>query len=527
MSPRPTPTHYSRLVEGRFGPSERVVVASHPLATEAAHNILDAGGTVVDAAVSAAAVLTVVDPRSTGIGGDLFAMVWPEGEDRPIGLNAAGCAPSGMTVAALQAEGFRSMPQTGPWSVTVPGAVDGWRVLLGRYGRLEPGRVLEPAVRAAVDGFRITPAVAREWAATVDKLSSDVTASAVFLADGRPPAAGERWANPDYGQLLQRLGQEGWDIFYRGDVAQTIATAVEAAGGPLRFDDLAGWEGTEWVEALTVEFGGWTIHELPPPGQGLVALIAIALYELLPHTDAADAEHAAIEAVKVAFREAYGTLADPAFADVPVLELLHDDQLRSLARAVDMTRAAPGQVGPATDTVYLAVADAEQGGCSLIQSLYEGFGSGLGVPGLGLTLQNRGGCFELDDAHPNRPEPGKRPYNTIMPAMLSDGGRFTGCMGVVGGFMQPQGHLQVLRNVVERGMTPQEAVDAPRLRVFSGRAVGVEQGFDADVLRALSDRGHEIGALGIHEAGGAQLILRSDDHFLGGSDRRKDGHEPL
>ncbi len=500
------------------------MVSSHPLATAAGHEILEAGGSVVDAAVAAAAVLTVVDPRSTGIGGDLFAMIWPKDGSEPVGLNAAGCAPAGMTVENLRAQGFVTMPQQGPWSVTVPGAVGGWRALLARFGEMGVDGVLAPAVRIASDGFRVTPVVGREWVKNAEKLRQDKAANEAFLSHGQPPAIGMHWANPDYARLLERLSREGLESFYRGDIAERIAGAVQAGGGPLRAEELMSWDGTEWVTPRDVTFGDLTVHELPPPGQGLVALMAIAMYDLHAFTDPVDSAHVAIEALKLAFSEGQSRLGDPCVVDVPIDELLASNAVQELAARIDMQQARETHIGPPSDTVYLAVVDADRGACSLIQSVYEGFGSGVGVPGLGMMLHNRGGCFELQEGHPNAPLPGKRSYHTIIPAMLSKEGVYHGCLGVVGGFMQPQGHLQVLRNVIEHGMAPQEAVDAPRFRALSGNHVGFEAGFDQDIVAGLAQRGHKVVGLDPDEAGGAQLILRTADGFLGGSDRRKDGH---
>ncbi len=511
----------------RFGPAERVVVASQPLAIDAAHAVLAAGGSVVDAAVSAAAVLCVVEPGSTSVGGDLFALVWPTGAAAPAGLDSAGGAPAGMSVETLRGAGFTTMPRHGPWSVTVPGAVAGWGALLDRFGRLGLEQVLAPAVAVAEEGFRVTPRIAREWASAVGKLARDAAAAAVFLDGGRAPAAGERWANPALGALLRRLGAEGLRSVYAGELADRIAHAVAVLGGPLTAEDLAAWTGPEWVDALTVEFDGVTVHELPPPSQGLVALQAIALYADCDRGDPIDAEHAAIEALKIAFAQAHAHLADPATTPGVAGRLLDPRHLAALRAGIDPRRATPAaRVGPASDTVFLAVADVAQGACALIQSLYEGFGSGIGVPGLGFVLQNRAACFDLDPGHPNHPAPRKRPYHTIIPALLSRDGVFAGCLGVVGGFMQPQGHLQVLRNVVERGLTPQQAVDAPRFRLHGGNHVAYEQGADPALLAALAGRGHHLTTAHPDTVGGAQLILRDGDALVGGTDRRKDGRVP-
>lgn len=503
---------------------ERAVVTSHHLATKAAHEALDAGGTAVDAAVTAAAMLTVVDPRSTGVGGDLFAMVWEPGSARPVGLNAAGCAPSGMTMDALLAQGYRTMPQVGPWSVTVPGAVAGWQELLGRFGRLGLGPVLRPAEQAARSGTPVAPVVAKEWSANVAKLARNPAAAELFLPQGKPPAVGDVWRNQPYADLLQLLLDDGLDAFYRAPVSTALAGAVAALGGPMRPEDVESWSGTEWVDPLSVAFGPYEVFELPPPGQGLVAMIALGIYASRVAPTPVDAVHVAIESVKAGFADAATYVADPAFAAVPLNDLLAGDRLRGLRDRFDHEPPARIHIGPPSDTVYLAVADEQGGACSLIQSVYDGFGSAVGVSELGIVLQNRGGCFDLIEGHPNAPAPGKRPYHTIIPAMLSRQGAFAGCLGVVGGFMQPQGHVQVLRNLVELGLEPQEAVDAPRFRVLSDGRVEFEVGYDQAVIDGLAARGHEVGQLEEFLAGGAQLLLRTDTGVQVGSDRRKDGY---
>ena len=503
---------------------DRAVVSSHYLATRTAHEVLEAGGSAVDGAVAAAAMLTVVDPRSTGLGGDLFAMVWEPGGSRPVGLNAAGSAPAGLTVDALLAQGYRSMPQVGPWSVTVPGGVAGWHELLGRFGRLGLRPVLEPAERAARAGTPVGAVVAKEWPANVKKLARNQAAARIFLPGGEPPAEGDTWKNLPYADLLRLLIDHGLEAFYRAPVSTAIADAVAALGGPMRPEDLESWSGTEWIDPMAVEFGPYQVHELPPPGQGLVALIALAIYASRPPTDSVDAVHVAIESIKAGFRDASSHLADPHFEDVPLDTLLAAHRLRELRTSIDRQPPTRIHIGPPSDTVYLAVADEQGGACSLIQSVYDGFGSAVGVSDLGIVLQNRGACFDLIDDHPNAPAPGKRPYHTIIPAMLSRQGEFAGCLGVVGGFMQPQGHIQVLRCLVELGLNPQEAVDAPRFRVLSDGRVEFETGYDRTVIDELAARGHEVGGLDEFQAGGAQLLLRTDGGFQVGSDRRKDGY---
>jgi gamma-glutamyltranspeptidase/glutathione hydrolase len=503
--------------------SERGMVAtSHPLAAQAGVEMLAGGGTAADAAVAAAAVLCVVDPRSTGIGGDAFALHWVPGARAPLALAGAGPAPAGLTPDALAAAGHRTMPQLGPWSITVPGAVSAWEALLARCGRLGLPRVLAPAIALAQDGFAVTPIVAEEWRSALPRIAGDETARALLAPLGAAPAAGDRWANPALAGVLREIAAGGAAAFYRGRTAELIGAAVERAGGPLRAADLEGWDGARWVTPLRRAFRDVDVFELPPPGQGLVVLEALGIFAPLEHRTRADEEHAAIEAVKLAFADAARHVADPAVEDVPTERLLSEAHLAERRSRIDMD-AATTAGGGVTDTVYVAAADAEGGACSLIQSLYEGFGSGVAVPGTGIVLQNRGSGFVLDAGHPNRVAPGKRPYHTIIPAMLGRSDAFHGCLGVVGGFMQPQGQVQILRQLLDHGAGLQAAVDAPRVRFTGGRSIALEDGYDHGVARELARRGHLISRLDRFAAGGAQAILRDGERLHGASDPRKDG----
>ncbi len=501
-----------------------MVVASHPLAVDAAVAVLKEGGTAADAAVTAAAMLTVVDPRSTGVGGDLFALYWEPGADQPVGLAAAGGAPAGMTVDALHGQGFDQMPPDGPWTVTVPGATWGWTALLDRYGRVGRERILRPAIEAARNGFAVSPIVAEEWHLGAEKLRRNPNAAAVFLPGGEVPEAGDVFANPGLADALESYVAEGHAPFYTGDIAAGFADAVETLGGPLRRSDLSGWAGPEWSAPIRGRFRGIDIYEMPPPGQGVVVLEAAGLYGELPLTSQGEADHHLIESLKAAFADAADHVSDPLFHPVPVADLLDEDRLSEVRENIGPEASYANGPGIPSDTVYVCVVDSTGAACSLIQSLYESFGSGVMAPGSGVLLHNRGNGFTLRDGHPNRPEGGKRPYHTIIPAMLGDRTGFRGCLGIVGGFMQPQGQLQILRNVFDRGMSAQQAIDAPRLRVMPGRTVGLEAGFDDVTAAELAQRGHELTALPRFECGGAQMILRTDTGLEGGSDRRKDGY---
>lgn len=505
------------------GSGERMVATSHPLAVQAAVIIMDQGGTAADAAVAAAAILNVVDPRSTGIGGDAFALYWRAGDPAPIGLSAAGPAPAAMTLGSLNDAGHSSMPQEGPWSITVPGSVAGWERLLSRFGRKDLAEVLAPAIAVARKGFVVAPKVAEEWRSASSKLMRHEESARVYLPSGRSPKEGERFVNPDLASSLEALAEEGTKVFYEGWLAASIGGAVASEGGPLTADDLSSWSGAEWVSPIIGRFRDVDVYEIPPPGQGIVALMALAIFEAFDVADPVDREHAAIEAIKLAFADAAAYVADPKAGAVPTEALLSPTYLRERSGQIDMSSASHGEAGDPGDTVYLAVVDGHGNACSFIQSLYEGFGSGITVPGTGIVMQNRGSNFVLDRDHPNCVAPGKRPYHTIIPALLGRNGGFRGCLGVVGGFMQPQAQMQILRHLVDDGMSPQEAVDGPRWRFIEGKSVAFEPGFDPAIVAGLASRGHEVKDLGSFEAGGAQLIVKGADGLMGASDPRKDG----
>jgi gamma-glutamyltranspeptidase / glutathione hydrolase len=511
-------------VSGASATSEHGMVAtSHPLAVEVALDALRDGGTSVDAAIAAGAMLTVVDPRSTGIGGDLFAQCWLPGAREPVGLAAAGPAPARMTMTALEERGFSRMPTAGPWCVTVPGSVAGWDALMNRFGRLGLERALTPAIDVAEGGFEVLPFIAEDWSDSVDKLSANAYSASLFLPAGRPPQAGEKLKNEDLGRSLRAIASSP-STFYTGWIAEEIDAAMRTLNGPLTAQDLASWNGPEWVVPIRRRFRDSDVYEMPPPTQGIVVLESLGLYEALRPNGRVQEDHAAIECVKLAVADAAAYVADPMFSSLNVEPLLSDSYLDSRRRRVDMDAARPASAGTlAGDTVYVAVTDREGGACSFIQSLFMAFGSGVGVPGTGIVLQNRGTGFTLEGGHPNSPEPRKRPFHTIIPATLGRDGHLRGVFGVVGGPMQPQGHFQVLRNVLDRRMDPQSAVAEPRFRVGPAMQVSFERSYDRRVVESLGALGHEPSELSRFEAGGAQLILVENDGFVAGSDPRKDG----
>jgi gamma-glutamyltranspeptidase / glutathione hydrolase len=507
-----------------------VVATSQPLATAAALAVLQRGGNAVDAAVTAAAVLNVTEPHMTGMGGDLFALLWSAREGRLVGLDASGRAGSKADPAALVAAGETRAPATGARAVTVPGALAGWDALLRRHGTITLAEALAPAIRLAEEGFPVTPIIARDWAGEVDRLRADPGARAAYLVDGaRAPRAGEWFRNPDQARTFRRVAAGGIGVLYGGDLGREIVAGLERLGGYLTLDDLRAMQ-VRWVEPLSVRYKGYELHELPPAGQGLAALQMLKMLEgidlrALGH-NSAEYLHTLIEAKKLAHADVARYVADPDHMTVRPERLLDSAYLGGRARLIDPRRAAvrpePGRFATASETIYLAVADSAGTMVSFINSIYSYFGSGVVVPGTGTMLHNRGAGFVLEEGHPNRLAPGKRPFHTIIPAFVTREGRPWLAYGVMGGDMQPQGHVQVLLNLLEFGMDLQEAIDAPRFRHLGGRAVAVE-GLAEPVARRLRALGHELRDPSAVAFGGAQAVLRLPRGWAAASDPRKDG----
>ncbi len=526
-----------------------MAATSQPLATQVALDLLKAGGSAVDAAIGANALLGLVEPTGCGLGGDLFAIVWDPEQREPVGLNASGRSPRALTLEELTGRGLRSIPPHGPLPVSVPGCVDGWTMLHGRFGRLSLREVLAPAIGYAREGAPISEVIAHHWARDVRALGDQAGFLEVFAPGGRAPEKGELFANPRLAATLEAIAEGGREAFYAGERARAMADHVRAQGGFLAYEDLAEHRG-EWVAPLSVDYRGHTVWELPPNGQGLAALEMLRLLEGFDLAGmgfgSADYAHLLVETKKLAFEDRARYYADPTFAEVPVEELLSKQYADSRRDLIDLRRALshapagdPLRIPRAVDegdTVYLTVADGEGSLVSLIQSNFRGMGSGVTPADLGFVLQDRGQLFALEPGHPNVYAPGKRPFHTIMPGFVSVGDAPLLSFGVMGGALQPPGQVQILVNTIDFGMNVQEAGDAPRIvhvgssqptgeRMTDGGGVFVEPGYGPrPVLQELRSRGHRLLAR-TGELGGYQGIRWDPEHgvFLGASESRKDG----
>jgi gamma-glutamyltranspeptidase/glutathione hydrolase len=511
--------------------ADAMVATSQPLAAQAGLSMLESGGNAVDAAVAAAMALTVVEPTSNGIGSDAFALV-SDGTG-VAGLNASGRSPRALAVGAF--DGLEGVPERGWAPVTVPGAVSAWIALWESRGRLPLERLAGPAIRYAEEGFRVGPMTGLGWSRAADLLRDQPGFAEAFLPEGRAPRPGERFRLPAAASTLRRIVETRGEAFYRGDLAERIDAYARATGGWLRAEDLAAHRPT-WVEPVSVRVNGHDVHEIPPNGQGIAALIALGILQRTPaielDPDGADSLHFQIEAMKLAFADLYRYVADPETMDLSPEALIEPAYLEARAATIDARLAsAPSHGVPgAGGTVYLCTADAEGQMVSYIQSNFMGFGSGVVVPGTGISLQNRGAGFVLDPGHPNVVAPGKRPFHTIIPGFVTKDDTAVAAFGVMGGAMQAQGHLQVMLRTLVHGLNPQAALDAPRWQVLKdGRRVAIEPGFAPPVYDALAARGHPLVrdtrvAMGEHFFGGGQAIWRlRGGGYLGASDPRREG----
>lgn len=526
-------------VLGRRG----MVASSQPLAVAAGLEILAAGGSAADAAVATAAALNVTEPTSTGIGGDAFALHFAADSGTVSALNGSGRSPAALDLARLTRDGFHDrLPAYHAHTVTVPGACSAWCELVGRHGRLPLDRVLAPAIRLAEEGFPVTPVTAHFWDRGAARLAGAPNGQELLI-DGRAPQAGEIFRNPGLARTLRSLADGGQRAFYEGPIAEAIAAVVVEAGGCLSLADLAAQQ-AEWVPPIATTYRGHRVWECPPNGQGLAALLALNLLEGFDPAEmppgSADRLHLQVEAMRLAFADARWYVADPDLSPAPLAELLSPAYADARRRRIDRKQArldqGRGRPTAGSDTVYLSVVDAAGNACSFINSNYMGFGTGIVPAGWGFSLQNRGHGFSLDPAHPNALGPGKRPYHTIIPGLITREGRDGGaslfaCFGVMGGFMQPQGHLQVAVGLIDDRLDPQAALDRPRFCIGDGQAGGrlaLEEGIPVPVMAELAARGHDLAPVsgwGRAIFGRGQAILRDPDSGVlwGGSDPRADG----
>ena len=508
--------------------AQNVVATSQPLAAQAGLSVLQSGGNAIDAALAAAITLTVVEPVNNGIGSDAFALFNdPDQENEIIGLNASGRSP-----AAWSPEHFRgetSMPTRGWDAVTVPGAVSAWVALSDRYGALPFGSLFESAIRYAHDGYQVGYKTAYYWRAAEKTLGVFDGFRDTFLPDGRAPVAGERITLVDHARTLEAIAASHGDAFYSGVLADAMVDDAKRLGGLLTHDDLTRHQ-VDWITPISQSFAGVELHEIPPNGQGLMALVALGILEHHDlsryQVDSVDSVHLQIEATRLGYRDIAAHLADHDHMTQSVETLLDADRLAKLADGLSMQEAhpVPTQLGAAPDTVYLTTADQSGRMVSLIQSNYQGFGSGIVVPGTGISLQNRGAGFSLIPGHPNEVDGRKRPYHTIIPGFVTDAGGPRMSFGVMGGHMQAQGHVQMMVRIFIHGQNPQTASDAPRWHLREDGVVCLEPGFSQSIASALADRGHTIEWFDREYLyGGAQLIYRMDEGYCAGSDHRKEG----
>jgi gamma-glutamyltranspeptidase/glutathione hydrolase len=516
---------------------QAMVASSQPLASQTGIDVLKRGGNAVDAAIAMAAVLNVTEPNMTGMGGDAFAMVYSPKTKKLEALNASGRAPRKLTRDHFRKRGITQMPMTGMEPITVPGAVDGWITLLEKYGTMKLADLLAPAIAYAEDGFPVMEKTAADWAPEVARLKATPSAAATYLVQGNAPAPGTVFQQKNLARTFRALARGGRDAFYRGEIGRAIVDYCAKNGGFLTMDDFAAQQ-SDWVEPISTTYRGYTLYELPPSNQGLTALILLNILEGIDlralQTDPVRYYHTLIEATKIAFADRNRYIADPAFAKAPVRELLAKDYAAKRRTLIDPQKAidppAYGDVRMGSETTYFSVIDKDRLAVSFINSLFNSFGSAVVAGETGIVLHNRGSGFSLEAGHPNEYGPAKRPFHTLIPAMVFKDGQLLMSYGVMGGDMQAQGHAQVLLNLIDRGLNLQEAIDAPRVRYITGRDVMLEAALTPAVIDALVARGHrrvlptdgwtERGLMG---GGQAIMIDLATGGLLGASDSRKDG----
>ena len=514
-----------------------IVASESPLASQAGVQILESGGNAVDAAIATNAMMGVVEPMMNGIGGDLFAIVYDAKANKLYGLNASGWAPKGLTIAYLDKQGIKSMPQKGINSVTVPGAVDGWQKLADKFGRKKLSDDLAVAIRTARDGFPVPEWDALYWSGEVDYLHGNEAATTTYLPNDHPPKLGEIFRNPDLANSLQSVASHGRDAFYKGDIATKLIEGMKRHNGTMTAQDLSEYS-AEWVEPLSTTYRDWTVFELPPNGQGMAALEMLNIMEKFPLGEkdwgfgSPKALHAMIEAKKLAYTDLARYIGDPRGQKLPVKTLTSKEWADQRAKLIDPARAnceaKAGDLRPGSETTYLTVVDRDGNMVSLIQSNYAGFGSGVVAPGTGFALQNRGGLFSLDPSSPDALAGRKRPLHTIIPAFAQHGDVRL-AFGIMGGWNQAQAHAQFVADVVDFKMNIQAAMEAPRFSkyTFTGCDLFIENRFTRSAQTELTNLGHKLDVKGAYSSsmGGGQAVERdfATGVNFGASDPRKDG----
>lgn len=514
-----------------------MVNCSSPQASSAGLQILLKGGNAMDAAVAAAAALTVVEPTSNGLGSDAFALIWSQKDRKLYGLNSSGRAPMLASIDKIKADNLcndNKMPKHGWTPVTVPGAVKAWAAVNERFGKLSLSEDLSPAVIYAADGYPCSPILSFEWNRAFQSYKKEFKDTCfdawfrTFAPEGRTYDAGEMVFLPDHAATLEEIGRTNADSFYKGRIARMIDEESRKYGGYLRYEDLAAHKAL-WVDPISVNYRGYDVCEIPPNGQGIVALMALNIMKefSFAEKDSAETCHRQIEAIKMAFADAFQTVTDPECMRVDYLNMLKPEYGASRASEMtDRSQVWTEQIPPQSGTVYLCCADQEGNMVSFIQSNYMGFGSGIVVNGTGIALQNRGADFSLDPEAINCLQPGKRSYHTIIPGFLMKDGKPVGPFGVMGGYMQPQGHVQVISNIIDFDLNPQQALDAPRWQWMRDGRITVESGFDEGIQQGLIERGHDVNIdTDTASFGRGQMIVRLDNGILvGGTERRTDSN---
>jgi gamma-glutamyltranspeptidase/glutathione hydrolase len=517
-----------------------MVATSHPLATQIGLDILKSGGNAIDAAIAANAALGLMEPTGCGIGGDLFVIIWSAEDKKLYGLSASGCSPEKLNIKYFKDRGMTKIPSYGPLPVTVPGCIDGWFEMNSKFGTINMEQILAPAIKYAREGFPVTELIGYYLTLASERFKDYPNFADTYMPKGEPLKKGDIFKNPYLGDTYERIARGGKEAFYKGEIAKTIASFIQSQGGLLTEEDLANHK-SEWVEPVSTNYRGYDVWELPPNGQGIAVLQILNIMEGYNVKEmgfgSPEYVHHFIEAKKLVFEDRAKYYADPAFNKIPVGKLISKEYSNERRKLIKDKAAESYNAGifEQDNTIYLTTADKYGNMVSLIQSNYRGMGSGMVPPKLGFMLQDRGELFSLDESHFNKIEPSKRPFHTIIPAFITKNGKPWISFGLMGGAMQPQGHVQIVMNLVDFGMNLQEAGDAPRMqhtgsseptggKMTDGGQVLLESGFDYETIRVLMEKGHEVGfSLGSY--GGYQAIMWDDKNgiYYGASESRKDG----